>query len=110
MEKVGNYQGLHALLEEFRSLNGPRFSSESLDFTAPCDTDTLDFQQTADSSTDVPHVNERLGLDFRVYPFEYLPDPDQTFPELASELVNAQEAQFSELHSKEAAALKLKVN
>ena len=102
MEKVGTYQGLQALLEEFKSLNGPRVSS---DFnTGGCYSDTDNF---TDSLMDVSHG---LESDFRAFPFEYLSDPGQNFPELACELVNVQEAQFTELHSKEAALMRLTVD
>lgn len=59
---------------------------------------------------DVRHANDGIESDIRVCPFEYLPEPGQTFPELACELANAQEAQFNELHSKEEALMRLTVD
>ena len=98
MEKIGN---LHALLEEFRELNDPT----SYEISGP-----VKFRPTKDSARDEPYPNAVSGLEFCLYPLECLPDPDHTFPELASELVSAQEAQFTELHSKQATVLILKVN
>lgn len=51
---------------------------------------------------EVPHANEGLVSDFRdCITSDYVSEPGQSLPELASELAYAKEAQFTELHSKE---------